>query len=142
MLQTLPARTRRFGRPGAWCAVGFRVQRESARRAEQARELQEPVRRDFGEAHRLANRIILARLPPERWMHPAVIAAIEREEVEARASKVDVTEFTGTRGPHSPEKSRSGKLRRHCSRSHGRIVGYPSSCRTTQCARPTGRDAR
>jgi hypothetical protein len=50
MLQTHPACTRRFGRLAAARVVGFRVQRESARREGQARGHQEPVGRDFGEA--------------------------------------------------------------------------------------------
>ncbi len=50
MLQTHPACTRRLRRLSAWLAVGFRVQRESARREGRARGLQEPLGRDFGEA--------------------------------------------------------------------------------------------
>ena len=49
VLQTHPARTHRFARLAAAGAVGFRVQRESARREGQARGLQEPFGRDFGE---------------------------------------------------------------------------------------------
>jgi len=46
-----PTCTRRLRRLSAWLAAGFRGQRESARREGQARGLQEPVGRDFGEAH-------------------------------------------------------------------------------------------
>ena len=51
MLQTHPARTHGFAHLAGRRAVAFRVQRESARREGKALGLQEPVGRDFGEAH-------------------------------------------------------------------------------------------